>query len=743
MKHHFTFSLILFLLLGPAFFLSGQTPQRTLTLEDIYKNNSYQTRYYRSLRWLEDSRHYTTLETNRERKCSELIRYDAKTGEREVLVGADLLLPAAATEPLNIRDYQWSADNNKLLLFTNTRRVWRYHTRGDYWVLDLASGSLQQVGASLKPSSLMFAKFSPDGSRVGYVSEHNIFVEELEKGSIVQLTRDGGERFVNGTFDWVYEEEFSCRDGFRWSKDGEKIIYWHSDTGGTGTFYLINNLDSIYSIPMPFPYPKVGTTNSAVKIGVVAASGGESRWFDVPGDPRNNYLVRMEVVPGADEVIFQQLNRLQNTNRVWIGNLETMELENILTETDEAFLDVHNDLQWLEGKRYFTWISERDGWRHLYRVSRDGKELSQVTRGDYDVVSLECINARTGYVYYIASPDNPTQRYLYRSRLDGKGRPERISPVGQSGQHAYVMSGDGKLALHSYENASTPPVTSLVEVKSHQVIRVMEDNQKMKEAYAALDLSPKEFFRVDIGEVELDGWMIKPPVFDSARKYPVIFHVYGEPAASTVQDNWGGGDLWHHYLAHMGYVVISVDNRGTAAPRGKAWRNSIYEQIGILASEDQAAAAQKILDSYAFLDRERVGIWGWSGGGSMTLNCMFRSPGIYKTGIAIAFVSHQKLYDTAYQERYMGLPETNREGYEQGSPINFASGLEGKVLLIHGTADDNVHYQSFEMMVDELIKLDKQFDMFSYPMRTHAIRERENTSLHLRRTMARYWQKNL
>ncbi len=743
MKHHFTFFVLLFLIVGQGLSLFGQTPEASLSLEDIYRNNSYPTRYYQSLRWLEDSRYYTTLESNRERACSEIISYNAKSGEREVLVGADQLIPADATDPLSIRDYQWSEDNSKLLLFTNTKRVWRYHTRGDYWVLDLVSGQLQQVGTSLKTASLMFAKFSPDGGRVAYVSENNIFVEELISSTITQLTADGNARYVNGTFDWVYEEEFSCRDGFRWSEDGENIIYWHSDTEGTGTFYLINNLDSIYSIPMPFPYPKVGTTNSDVKIGVVPARGGSTKWFDVPGDPRNNYLVRMEVVPGADEVIFQQLNRLQNTNRVWIGNLETMELENILTETDEAFLDVHDDLLWLEGNQYFTWTSERDGWRHLYRVSRDGKEISQVTRGNFDVVSLDCVNAKTGYVYYIASPDNPTQRYLYRSRLDGKGSPERISPADQKGQHSYVMSGDAILALHTFENATTPPVISLVEVKSHKMIRVMEDNQKIKEKYEALNLAPKEFFRVDIGEVELDAWMIKPAVFDPAGKYPVIFHVYGEPAASTVQDNWGGGDLWHHYLAQMGYVVISVDNRGTAAPRGKAWRNSIYEQIGILASEDQAAAAQKILEAYPFLDREKVGIWGWSGGGSMTLNCMFRYPDLYKTGIAIAFVSNQKLYDTAYQERYMGLPDTNSTGYEQGSPINHASGLEGKLLLIHGTADDNVHYQSFEMLVDELIKQDKQFDMFSYPMRTHAIRERENTSLHLRRTMARYWEENL
>jgi len=349
MKHIIILFSILLLYLGSNNPLYPQASKTELTLEDIYKDGAYPTRYYRSVRWLEDSQHYTTLELNRDRNCSEIVRYDVISGERLILVGADQLVPVDRTEPLVVRDYMWSPDNSKMLLFTNTRRVWRYHTRGDYWVLDPQSGRLQQLGQSLKPSSLMFAKFSPDGTRVAYVSGHNIYVEELNSHAITQLTQDGGERYVNGTFDWLYEEEFSCRDGFRWSNDGEKIVYWKSDTEGTGIFYLIDNIDSIYSRPIPFPYPKVGTTNSAVKIGVVAATGGATRWFDVPGDPRNHYLVRMEVVPGADQVIFQQLNRLQNTNRVWIGNLETMEIENILTETDSAFLDIHDDPEWLMG----------------------------------------------------------------------------------------------------------------------------------------------------------------------------------------------------------------------------------------------------------------------------------------------------------------------------------------------------------------------------------------------------------
>ncbi len=741
MKRLFTLVWILYSLL-PAW-VDGQGDHHTLTLEDIYKNNTYQTRYYRSVRWMEDGQSYTTLETNPERSCSEVIRYQVRNGKKEVLVGADQLTPEGASEPLQLRDYAWSANNRKLLLFANTRRVWRYHTRGDYWVLDLESGDLFRLGRTLPGSSLMFAKFSPDVSRVAYVSGHNIYVEDLGDRSIVQLTHDGGERFVNGTFDWVYEEEFSCRDGFRWSNDGEKIVYWHSDTEGTGTFYLIDNIDSIYSRPMPFPYPKVGTTNSAVRIGVVSAGGGNTRWFQIPGDPRNHYLVRMDVVPESDQVIIQQLNRLQNTNRVWTGNLETMAVENIFTDTDDAFLDVYDDMVWLEGNKYFSWISERDGWRKLYKVSLDGKEVVPVTGGEFDVVELVCINTQSDYVYYMACPENYTQRYLYRSRLDGTGLPERVSPEEQSGQHSYVMSGNARYALHTFHHAADPPVISLIEVKSHRVIRTLENNQAIREQINGLGLQAKEFFRVDIGEVILDAWMIKPAGFDPSKKYPVIFYVYGEPAGSTVQDSWSGGDLWHQYLAQQGYVVISVDNRGTAVPRGREWRKSIYGQIGILATEDQAAAARKILSTHAYLDPERVGIWGWSGGGSMTLNCMFRYPEIYKTGIAVAFVSNQKLYDTAYQERYMGLPDGNEEGYRLGSPITHASGLSGNLLLIHGTADDNVHYQSFEMLVDELIRQNKLFDTMVYPMRTHAIRERENTSLHLRRTMARYWKENL
>ncbi|MCM4164716.1 MULTISPECIES: S9 family peptidase [unclassified Arenibacter] len=732
-------ALCIFLFLGNGLAQNGPT----LRLEDIYKNNIYRQEGFGPVRWMKDNKGYSTLEANNEIGGREIVRYEAKSGARSVLVSAAQLIPQGKKEPIAISDYQWSMDNNKLLLFTNTRKVWRYHTRGDYWVLDLKTNKLARLGQSLTSASLMFAKFSPDATKVAYVSELNIFSENLEDHRIDQLTKDGGGNTVNGTFDWVYEEELDCRDGFRWSPDGKNIVYWQSDTKDVGTFYMINNVDSIYSKPIPMPYPKVGTALSAVKVGVVSVENGTLKWFKVPGDPQNNYLARMDFIPNSNEVMIQQLNRRQNTNKVYIGDIQTMGLVNILTEKDDAFLDIHDDVRWLENEKYFTWSSERDGWLHLYKVSRDGSVVQPITKGDFDVVEINCIDPKGGYVYYIASPDNFTQRYLYRSRIDGNGEAEKISPSANSGQNSYQISNDAKWGIRIFQNTVTPPIFSLISLPDHKERRILEDNRGLKNKFDALELNHKEFVKVDIGEAVLDAWMIRPKDFDATKKYPLLFYVYGEPAGATVQDNWGGGSLWDQYMAQLGYVVMSVDNRGTKTPRGHEWRKSIYGQIGILASEDQSRAAQKILETYDFLDPSRVGIWGWSGGGQMTLNCMFRYPKIYTSGLAVSFVSDQRLYDATYQERYMGLLEDNAKGYHDGSPINFAQHLEGNLMIMHGTADDNVHYQSFEMLVNRLIGHNKMFSMMSYPMRAHSIYERENTSYHLRETMEVFWKKNL
>jgi len=715
-----------------------------LSVEDIYTKGLYRMSGFGPARWLDDGAGYTTLERSTIQGGADIVRYDTKTAARTILVSATDLIPQNESKPIGIEDYIWSDDKSKLLIFTNTRRVWRYNTRGDYWIFDLAAKKLTQLGKSLEPTYLMFAKFSPDGKKAGYVYKQNIYVEDIGSGKIDQITKDGGGIIINGTFDWVYEEELDCRDGFRWSPDSKYIAYWQLNTEGIGTFYMINNLDSIYPKLIPLPYPKVGTTNPAAKVGVIPATGGTTVWMKITGDTRNNYIPRIDFAASSNEIIIQHLNRLQNANNIMLGNIFTGEVRTIFTETDKAWVDIHDDLVWLEGGKYFTWNSEREGWRQIFKISRDGKQTINLTPGSYDVVSLLQVDQKNGYLYFIASPDNPTERYLFRTKMDGKGKLERLSPVEMTGHHSYQISPDAKWAIHTFSNVSTPNTIDLVSLPAHKTTRVLQNNDEMKKKYSVLNISQKEFFKVDIGEgIELYGWMIKPYNFDPSKKYPVIFNIYGEPAGSTVQNSFGGGDLWHQFLAQQGYLIMSVDNRGTAMPRGREWRKSIYGKIGIIAPEDHAKAVKKIIGTYKFVDAERIGIWGWSGGGSMTLNALFRHPEIYKTGIAIAFVANQKFYDTVYQERYMGLPDGNPDGFRDGSPITHAKGLKGNLLLIHGSGDDNVHYQNLEVLINELIKQNKIFSMMEYPMRSHGIYERENTTRHLYETMFWYWKNNL
>lgn len=724
-------------------FSTEQQADSKFTLANVVNGRLIRTRGAGAINWLKDGERYSRIEPNRQTGGVDIVAYRAKDNKREVLIPSTMLVNPATGKPLAVRSIIWSGDNTKVLVYNNTRRVWRYDTRGDYWVLDLKTGKLRQLGVDLPESSLMFAKFSPDATKVAYVSGNNLYVEDVASGNQRQLTRDGSDKIVNGTFDWVYEEEFACRDGFRWSPDSQYIAFWQSDTDGTGWFEIINNVDSIYPKVNRFPYPKAGSTNSAVKVGYVNVNSGEPVWVNIPGDKRENYIPRMEFIPESGELFIQQLNRQQNTNRVWIAKIGETEPVNIFTDTDKAWLNTNDNVNWLDNNKWFTWLSERDGWRHMYRVSRDGKQIIPITKGDYDFVELVGIDRKGGTVYFIASPENYTQRYLYSAKLFGDGTSKRVSPADQAGQHRYVMSPTAKWAVHTFSNAATPSVIDMVQMPTHKSVRMIETNEEARKQYADLGLNPKEFVKTKSGDLTLDAWMIKPKNFDPTKKYPVIIEVYGEPASSTVQDVWGGGDLWNQYMANLGYIVISIDNRGAAVPRGREWRKCIYGEVGTFASEDQARGIQELVKQYSFLDPERIGITGWSGGGAQTLNSMFRYPDVFKTGIAIAYVADQRTYDTIYQERYMDTPQRNPEGYKKGSPITYADGLKGNLLLIHGTGDDNVHYQNTEMLVNELIKHGKIFSMLSYPMRTHGISEGAGTTLHLRKSMADYWLRNL
>lgn len=717
--------------------------QHVPTLEEAVGGGFIRVEGGSTVNWLSEEGHYSKKEKNPLGGYDILSYKVGKKDKGKVIIPAAMLVKPGTTDTLSVRSFSFDDSNTQVLVYTNTRRVWRYDTRGDYWVLDMKSGKLSQLGKGLPESSLMFAKFSPDGSRVAYVSQNNIYVERISDHTIKQLTNDGSSTIINGTFDWVYEEEFGCRDGFRWSPDGNYIAYWQSDTEGTGWFDMIDNVSSLYPKIIRFPYPKAGTTNSAVKVGYVSADGGEPSWVNIPGNPRENYIMRMDFVPDSNELFIQQMNRQQNTNKVWIAKIGSETPENILTEKDAAWVETNDNITWLKDNKYFTWVSERNGWRHLYRVSRDGKEILPITAGDFDLIELSGMDLQKGLVYFIASPENYTQRYLYVADLFGSGEAKRLSPADESGQHRYQLSPDGKYAVHTFSNAVTPPVIEMVKLPEHKTIRLITDNSRALETYRNLQLSPKEFVKTRSGELVLDAWMIKPLNFDPSRKYPVIIDVYGEPAGSTVQDVWKGGDLWHQYLANQGYIVVSIENRGAAAPRGRDWRKCIYGEVGTFASQDQAQGILDLARQYPYIDTSRIGITGWSGGGSQTLNCMFRYPEVFHTGIAIAFVSDQRLYDTVYQERYMDTPQNNPEGYRKGSPITYVEGLKGNLLLIHGTGDDNVHYQSCEMLVNELVRHGKIFHQISYPMRSHSISEGEGTTCHLYKSMTDYFLKNL
>ncbi len=526
-------------------------------------------------RWIEGGTGYATVEASPAvAGGSDIVRYDPATGVRSVLVSAKSLVPAGQATALEIDDYSLSADGSALLVFTNTRRVWRTNTRGDYWVLHRATGRLKKLGGPhAAESTLMYAKFSPAGDRVAYVRDGEIYVESIASGEVVRLTTGADSLHVNGMTDWVYEEEFALQDGFRWSPDGSRIAYWNFDMTGVGTFQLINDTDSLYPRVIPIQYPKVGTTNSAVRIGIVGVGGGPTTWVELPGDPRQQYVPRAEWA-GSRELVLQHLNRLQNTSQVVLADAGTGAARTVFTDSDSAWVDVVDDLTWLDGGKEFLWLSERDGWRHAYRVARDGSRAVLITTGDYDLMSVEAVDAKGGWLYFIASPASATQRFLYRTRLDGKGGPERVTPTGASGSHRYDISPDARWAFHSYSSLESPPRVELVSLPTHQKIRTLAENAAQRAAVAKAIVRPAEYFKVDVGGgVIADGWMIKPRDFDSTRSYPVLVYVYGEPAGQTVTDQWQGSPgLWHRAVADQGYVVVSIDNEGTPAPRGRAWR---------------------------------------------------------------------------------------------------------------------------------------------------------------------------
>lgn len=627
------------------------------------------------------------------------------------------------------------------------RAEWHADSSG-YTVSEPVPGSKENVRASYdvvsgkrtvlsdsEPSSSP-SQNSPDGTNILVSEQGNYYVRPR-----------GGDRKIPLTQS-VPDGPVSNHDAV-WSPDGKWIAFVQSDESAVKLRSVLVPGDPSYPTVREDRFARVGGVIPTLRVGVVDVQGKETRWIPIPSPSEGFYLGPVEWAGNSHELLIEKLSRFRNEREFLLADLNTGALRRIFHETDPAWVDAsqssNSGWTWIRGGKAFVVLSEKDGWRHAYIYSRDGQELARLTPGPFDIIERSVVDERGGWYYFYASPTNATQKYLYRVRLDGTGALERVTPTNQPGTHHYDFSPDAKWAFHTYATFDQPPVTDLVKLSDHNVLRVLETNDALRQKMKPLIHQPTEFIQLEIGGgVVVDAWVIKPPGFDPTKKYPVFVYVYGEPHAQTVLDDWGKAQTdFHRTIADLGYLVVSIDNRGTPAPKGAAWRRVIHGCLGPLSTEEQAAAVKELARTRSYVDSSRVGIWGWSGGGSNTLNAMFRRPDVYQVGIAVVPKPQPHLYNAWFQEIYMQTPETNPDGYRRAAPIHFAEGLKGNLLIIHGTGERNTHLQIVEGLVDRLIELGKRFDYMTYPNRDHGLREGRGTTVHVMLLIARYLVEHL
>ncbi|MCA8987073.1 MAG: DPP IV N-terminal domain-containing protein, partial [Planctomycetaceae bacterium] len=572
---------------------------------------------------------------------------------------------------------------------------------------------------------------SPDGQQVLEYRDRNLFVRNLATNQRTQLTKHPADREMHA-------------DDPKWSPDGKRVLFVERDITDVRMRSVLVPSDPSYPGVEEHRFARVGEKIHKLRIGVVDFEGQEIHWMPINTPEEGFYLGQVEWAGNSNEVLVEQMSRFRDQRDFLLVNVDSREVKTIFHEKNEAWAvsspAKNMGLIWLQDGKSCLVISEKDGWRHAYHYSREGEELSLLTPGEYDIIERGIVDEQGGWFYFLASPENGTQQYLYRVPLDGTGTLQRISPDDQPGTHEYQFSPDAKWAFHTYSRLDVPPVISLISLPEHKRIKLLEDNQDLREKLNSLGLPPTEFLSLEIGEdVTVDAWLMKPKDFDENRKYPMLVYVYGEPHLQTVIDRWGAAQShFHRVVAEAGYLVVSIDNRGTPAPKGAAWRRAIFGSLGPLSTEEQAAALQELGRVKPYVDLSRVAIWGWSGGGSNTLNAMFRKPDLYKVGIAVVPKPQPHLYNAWFQEIYMRTREVNAEGYERSAPINFAEGLKGDLLIITGSGETNTHIQIIEGLVDRLVEMGKTFDYMVYPNRDHGLREGKGSEFHVRMLILRY-----
>ncbi|WP_232101405.1 S9 family peptidase [Gimesia panareensis] len=576
---------------------------------------------------------------------------------------------------------------------------------------------------------------SPDGQRVLETHKRKIFVTDLVSNKQTQLTEDGGDR------------DISIRD-LRWSPSGKYVSFVEVDRTEVRQRSVLVPGDPSYPGVARNRFARVGGILESLRVGIAESAGEKVCWLPIEVPAEGFYLGQVDWIGNSDKLLIEKFSRFRDKREFWIASVDG-ELTRIYGETNDAWAigshRINSGARWIRDGKAFIFISEKDGWRHAWLCTRDGKKETKLIHGEFDLINRAHVDEAGGWYYFYASPDNATQKYLYRVPLDGTGTLERISPKDQPGTHDYQISPDAQWAIHTYSRLNTPPIVEVVELPEHKVVRVINDNSELKAKMKQMVPRPSEFVQIDVGGgVVMDAVITKPSDFDASKKYPVFVYVYGEPYLQTVLDKWGAAQIdFHRVVADTGYVVVSIDNRGTAAPKGAAWRRSVFGSLGPLSTEDQTTALKKLAKMEPYIDLDRVGIWGWSGGGSNTLNAMFRKPDVYHVGIAVVPKPQPWLYNAWFQEIYMRTREVNPEGYKRSAPINFAEGLKGKLLIVTGSGETNTHIQIIEGLVDRLIELGKPFDYMVYPNRDHGLREGPGTVVHVRMLILRYLIENL
>jgi dipeptidyl-peptidase-4 len=700
--------ILLSFVLFAAFQLSAQNGK--ITLDSLYPNHVYKINSIMGMQWKPDGSTYTFLKVNRQLRAVEIYQHDCVTGAETPLVEADALKPEGEKQPVAFSNYEISPDGTHLLL-TGVLLARSVKSGGTFYLFDLGTKKIVKTFESEQEQDNI--SFSPDGKKIGFVRGNNIFVYDIPSEKLIQLTKDGSEDILNGSFDWVYEEEFSIIRAYEWAPDSKAIAFWRLDQSPEPVIELAR-YDSLYLNPLKQRYPKAGAKNALVKIGVANTETGSTTWVDL-GTETDIYIPRIKFTANPAVLSVQRLDRLQHKLDFLFADCSTGKTRTVFTETDTCWIDIFDDLTFLKNGKQFIWSSERDGFKHLYLYNIDGTLVSQITSGNWEVDKLEAVNEAEGKLYYSSNERGTRYRDIYAISLNGK---DKVLLTEAKGTHKASFSPSRSFYTDTYSSVDMPPAITVYSTKTGKVAELTTADVSYNKVYA---MGKSEFLTFTTSDgVSLNAYMIKPPDFDPAKKYPVLFYNYSGPGSQTVKDEFGGGNyFWYQMLAQHGYIIFMLDNRGTGG-RGTAFKHLVYKKLGTWEPNDLIEGA-KFMAAQPYVDASRIGIWGWSYGGYMTALTLMKGADYFKVGIAVAPVTSWRFYDDIYTERYMSLPSLNEAGYESSAVLNYTQKLKGKLLLVHGTADDNVHFQNSVKLADKLISENRQFTTMFYPEKNHSI----------------------